>query len=81
MLIYCGYIGGSGNDIGNGIAIDHARNAYVTGHTNSTQATFPENVGPDLLNSGSYDAFVAKIANIQDQKNVGLPWLPLLLGN
>lgn len=61
MLIYCGYIGGSGNDVGNGIAIDRARNAYVTGHTDSTRVTFPETVGPDLDNNGGYDAFVAKV--------------------
>jgi uncharacterized repeat protein (TIGR02543 family) len=60
-LVYCGYIGGSGEDIGRGIAVDSAGNAYVTGSTSSTEATFPVNVGPDLTYNGYGDAFVAKI--------------------
>jgi len=63
MLVYCGFIGGSGGDGGGGIAVDDAGNAYVTGATiNSTEATFPVKVGPDLTyNGGDYDAFVAKV--------------------
>ena len=62
VFIYCGYIGGSGFDLGQGIAVDGAGNAYVTGHTSSSQATFPETVGPDLeYNGGGGDAFVAKV--------------------
>jgi hypothetical protein len=61
-LVYAGYIGGSGTDSGNGIAVDAHGNAYVTGTTNSTEATFPVTVGPDLTyNGGTSDAFVAKI--------------------
>ncbi len=61
-LIYCGYIGGSGGDQGYGIAVDSSGNAYVTGLTASTQASFPVAVGPDLTyNGGLNDAFVAKI--------------------
>ncbi|MBI3909560.1 MAG: SBBP repeat-containing protein [Armatimonadetes bacterium] len=61
-LDYCGYIGGSGADYGNGVAVDSAGNAYVVGYTASTEATFPETVGPDLThNGGSFDAFVAKV--------------------
>ena len=51
-LVYAGYIGGSGDDVGAGIAVDSAGNAYVTGYTNSTEATFPVTVGPDLTYNG-----------------------------
>jgi hypothetical protein len=62
VLVYCGYIGGSGDDYGHGIAVDTSGNAYVTGYTNSTEATFPETAGPDLShNGGTWDAFVAKV--------------------
>ena len=61
-LVYCGYIGGSGLEYGYGIALDGSGNAYVTGWTYSTEATFPVTVGPDLtFNGGDYDAFVAKV--------------------
>ena len=60
-LDYCGYIGGSGGDSGGGIAVDAAGNAYVTGATYSTEASFPVAVGPDLSYNGGDDAFVAKV--------------------
>ena len=60
-LDYCGYIGGSGNDQGYGIAVDSSGNAYVTGITDSTESTFPVTVGPDLTHNGGTDAFVAKL--------------------
>jgi hypothetical protein len=62
-LDYCGYIGGTSNEGGSGIAVDAAGSAYVTGTTLSTQASFPVIVGPDLThNGGATDAFVAKIS-------------------
>src|SRR2546426_18702 len=48
MLVYAGYIGGSGFERGFGIAVDSAGNAYVTGLTDSDETTFPVAVGPDL---------------------------------
>ena len=61
-LIYSGYIGGVGSDSGNGIAVDATGAAYVTGFTNSSEATFPVVGGPDLTFNGTSDAFVVKVA-------------------
>jgi hypothetical protein len=61
-LVYCGFIGGSGEDYGYGIAVDQSGNAYVCGATGSTETSFPVKTGPDLTHNGSNgDAFVAKI--------------------
>ena len=64
-LDYCGYIGGSSDDGGSGIALDGSGNAFVAGDTFSTQVTFPVTVGPDLTHNGLSDAFVAKISTQQ----------------
>ncbi|MGE5343542.1 MAG: SBBP repeat-containing protein [Candidatus Omnitrophota bacterium] len=60
-LIYCGYIAGDKDDRGNGIAVDGAGCAYVTGETLSSEPIFPVKIGPDLTHNGSWDVFVAKI--------------------
>jgi hypothetical protein len=60
-LVYCGYIGGSSDDSGFGIAVDGQGRAYVTGRTESSAETFPETVGPDPIHNGSVDAFVARV--------------------
>jgi hypothetical protein len=59
MLVYSGYIGGSGGDFGSSIAVDDVGNAYITGSTNTSD--FPVTVGPDTSFNGSIDAFVAKV--------------------
>jgi subtilase family serine protease len=61
-LEYAGFIGGSSDDVGWGIAVDAMGNAYVAGGTRSSTATFPVTVGPGLVHSGNYDAFVAKVS-------------------
>src|SRR6266536_2308853 len=61
VLAYCGYIGGGGDDLGLGIAVDSSGNAYVTGSTTSDFHTFPVTVGPDLHDNGGSDAFVAQV--------------------
>jgi hypothetical protein len=58
-LVYSGFLGGSGGDVGYGIAVDSSGNAYVTGETSSSD--FPAVVGPDLSYNGGGDAFVAKV--------------------
>src|SRR5262249_7483911 len=40
-LIYSTYIGGSGNDVGNGVAVDSGGLAYVVGTTNSPDIVIP----------------------------------------
>jgi hypothetical protein len=67
VLVYAGYIGGSESDMGHGIAVDQAGNAYVVGETNSGESTFPHGdgfgslPGPDHSANGRSDAFVAKL--------------------
>jgi hypothetical protein len=57
--VYATYLGGGGDDRGNGIALDSAGNAYVTGFTNSTDYPTVRAVQP--TNAGGYDAFVTKV--------------------
>jgi Beta-propeller repeat len=62
-LVYSTYLGGSADDVGRGIAVDSASNAYVTGNTDS--GNFPTTAGAFQTGpQGSYDAFVAKIIAI-----------------
>jgi hypothetical protein len=62
-LVYSTYLGGSGDDSGNGIAVDTLGNAYLTGDTGSTN--FPTTSGAfrsanTSTSSTTSDAFVAK---------------------
>jgi hypothetical protein len=63
-LVYSTYIGGSGDDRGEGIALDPSNNAYVTGATTSTD--FPTVNPIQSANGGGSpfgDAFVTKISD------------------
>jgi parallel beta-helix repeat protein len=63
-LSFCGYIGGTGYERATGIALYSSGHVYVTGHTASTEASFPVRIGPDLTyNGGDSDAFVARIGS------------------
>ncbi len=57
--IYSTFLGGSGADSGNGIAVDSGGNAYVTGYTESSN--FPVANGFDPIFSGVRDAFLTKL--------------------
>lgn len=63
-LSYSTYLGGSGNDTGNGIAVDASSNAYITGITTSTNYptanAFQPTGGADL----GGDAFVTKLNSV-----------------
>jgi hypothetical protein len=58
-LIYSTYLGGKQFDRGEGIAVDGAGNAYVTGITGSTN--FPTKTPFQAQNAGGTDAFMAKL--------------------
>ncbi|HKS94566.1 MAG TPA: SBBP repeat-containing protein, partial [Terriglobia bacterium] len=76
QLVYSTYLGGSGDDIGTGIGLDSAGNAYISGVTNSSDFIFPTATvahqkclnnpttttctSPDTTHT---DAFVGKVTN------------------
>ena len=59
-LVYSTYLGGSGDDRGQGIALDSANDAHVVGRTASSN--FPTTPGAfDTTHNGGDDAFVTKL--------------------
>lgn len=56
-VTYATYLGGTGEDDGNAIAVDGSGNAYVTGETKSTN--FPGTSGGS---AGGFDVFVTKLS-------------------
>ena len=59
-LVYSTYLGGNELDQGFGIAVDSSGNAYLTGHTDSTN--FPTvNPRQPAYGGGYHDAFITKI--------------------
>ncbi len=61
-LLYSTYLGGSGDDSGEAIAIDSSNVVYLTGSTSSTD--FPKTTSPaafDTTLGGSQDAFLTKL--------------------
>jgi hypothetical protein len=57
VLVYSTYLGGSGNDSANSVAVDRAGNAYLTGGTQSPDFPTANPLQPALVG----DAFVAKL--------------------
>ena len=60
-LIYSTYLGGSGGDVGNSIAVDAAGNAYVAGHTASTNFPTTPSAFQSTFAGGTIDGFVAAL--------------------
>jgi hypothetical protein len=56
-LIWNTFLGGSGDDYGNGVAVDGDENVYITGYSNVTWGT------PVRAYTLSTDVFVAKLSN------------------
>jgi hypothetical protein len=59
-LEYATYLGGSGDDYAQAIALDSGGAAYVAGYTGSTD--FPTSHAEQSANAGGADAFVAKLS-------------------
>jgi len=74
-LVYATYLGGVGDDVGYGIAVDTSGIAYVAGTAGSFD--FPATAGAyDTSLNGVYDGFVAKL----DASGGALPYATLLGG-
>lgn len=65
---YVTILGGTGDDIGIGIAVDGSGNAYVTGSTAS--ADFPVTVGGNV-HHGAFDVFVTRLDATGDWTGAG----------
>ncbi|HJT25922.1 MAG TPA: SBBP repeat-containing protein [Pyrinomonadaceae bacterium] len=59
LLVYSTFLGGSGQDTGNGVAVDSSGNVYIAGQTVSPN--FPTTVPLLAPYGGNADAFVAKL--------------------
>jgi hypothetical protein len=59
-VTYATYLGGTGEDDGNAIAVDGSGNAWVTGQTKSTD--FPTKNPLYASNKGSFDVFVTELS-------------------
>ncbi|MBW2096640.1 MAG: SBBP repeat-containing protein, partial [Deltaproteobacteria bacterium] len=72
-LAFSTYLGGTGTESAAGVAVDDLGNAYITGHTTSTDfPIFPMQSSLQGTNAGGTDVFVSKI-------NTSTPSLPSLV--
>jgi len=81
-LEYCGYFGGDDNDSGQAVALGPRpeQALYLAGWSESSEATFPVSVGPDLthngplLNMGEHDAIIGRLASRIDHPDPKRNW-------
>ncbi len=60
-LAYAAFLGGAASEVGQGIAVDSAGNAYVTGHTSSSDFPTTPEAFDTVFNGGTDDVFVTKL--------------------
>jgi hypothetical protein len=60
-VLYSTYLGGSGDDMGNAIAVDQANNVYITGQTSSIDLPTLNPLPAQASLNGRTDAFVTKL--------------------
>jgi len=60
-LVYSTYLGGSGTDVGAGIAVDSSSNAYLIGYTQSTDFPITPGAFQTTFGGGVHNAFVTKL--------------------
>ncbi len=61
-LLFSTYLGGSANEVGQGVAVDKESALYITGHTNSDDYPTISPFQADF--AGEMDAFVTKLADV-----------------
>jgi hypothetical protein len=76
-LLYSTYLGGDGEDVANGIALDLSGNAYITGNTGSINLPTARPLQPGF--GGVVDAFAAKL-NTSILEEVSLAYCTYLGG-
>jgi hypothetical protein len=82
-LLYSSYLGGDGDDVGLGVAVDNDRNAYIGGSTASTDLETRSPSGAPLranFNGGGFDGFVAKV-DTESDGDVSLTYSTYFGGN
>ncbi len=72
-LLFSTYLGGTGNEAANDLALDSSGNVYVAGHTFSTDFPVTPSAMTTGYTGGSYDAWIARIS---PQNAAGLTAVP-----